>query len=153
MIGSMPTPGHTVRWTLAAALARRGVTPYALAKETGLSSNTVYPIARGDAKAISLETLGVLAAGLERLTGSPVAVSDLLELDATPGPDRAAPDLEDDEADSGPDPMGDLDTLLDLAARSATITPAREGRIPDRVPRPYTGTGLTIAEMISQDRN
>jgi hypothetical protein len=49
-------------------------------KQTGLSPNTIYPIVRGQAKAVSLETLGTLAAGIEALTGERPGIADLLEI-------------------------------------------------------------------------
>jgi DNA-binding Xre family transcriptional regulator len=77
------THPRSVRWNLALYLERLRVTPHALMRQTGLSSNTVYPIVRGEAKAISLETLAALAAGIEALTGQRPEISDLLEIAET----------------------------------------------------------------------
>ncbi len=83
------TQALPVQWNLAQYLERQRVTPHALMKETGLSPNTIYPIVRGEAKAVSLETLGVIAAGIESLTGHRPDVKDLFEitdlLDSKPG--------------------------------------------------------------------
>jgi DNA-binding Xre family transcriptional regulator len=80
----MPTTHpRSVRWNLAHYLERLRVTPHALMRETGLSSNTVYPIVRGEAKAVSLETLAALAAGIEALTGQRPEIADLLEIAET----------------------------------------------------------------------
>jgi len=76
-----------VRWKLAATLKERGVTPYGLVKASGLAQATVYAIAQGKAQAVELETLTKLVAGIERLTGKPAAVNDLLEVAReTPAP-------------------------------------------------------------------
>ncbi len=79
-----------VQWKLARFLERQRVTPHALMKATGLSPNTIYPIVRGKAKAISFETLGVIAAGIESLTGQRPEVADLFEIADTTQPDSSA---------------------------------------------------------------
>jgi len=83
------TPLPVARWKLAATLEKRGRTPYALIQASGLARGTVYAIARGEAQAVELGTLVKLAAGLEKLTGELVSVSDLLELEAAPTPVEA----------------------------------------------------------------
>ena len=68
-----------MKWTLKDYLNRHEVTPYQLAKATGLSVNTVYPLARGEAKGIQLETLQTVLSALDELTGERVALTDVLE--------------------------------------------------------------------------
>lgn len=71
----------TVRWKLDDLLKDAGITPYRLHKESGLAMNTVYALARGDSKQVRLETLEQLLPALEALTGHPVTISDLLEVE------------------------------------------------------------------------
>jgi transcriptional regulator with XRE-family HTH domain len=68
-----------MRWTLKDYLNQHDLTAYQLAKATGLSVNTIYPLARGEAKGIQLETLQTVLDALDDLTGKRVDVSDLLE--------------------------------------------------------------------------
>jgi DNA-binding Xre family transcriptional regulator len=70
-----------MKWTLKDYLAEHDLTPYQLAKATGLSVNTVYPLARGEAKGIQLETLQTVLSALDDLTGKRVELGDLLERD------------------------------------------------------------------------
>lgn len=68
-----------MKWKLKELLARENVTAYQLAKQTGLSVNTIYPLARGEAKRVSLDTLQTVADALDGLTNKRVSVCDLLE--------------------------------------------------------------------------
>lgn len=68
-----------MKWVLKDYLNRHEVTPYQLAKATGLSVNTVYPLARGEAQRISLDTLQTVLDALDKLTGERVELSDVLE--------------------------------------------------------------------------
>jgi DNA-binding Xre family transcriptional regulator len=72
-----------MRWTLKDYLARHDLTAYQLAKATGLSVNTIYPLARGEAKGIQLETLQTLLDALDELTGERVRITDVLEREAS----------------------------------------------------------------------
>ena len=69
-----------VRWNLGAYLEQHEITAYKLIKASGLHQNTVYALARGDYKAVSLETLAAVVRGLESLTGQPVTIGDVLEV-------------------------------------------------------------------------
>ncbi len=62
---------RVVRLTLYKLLKRRGLTPYALAKEAGLAFGTVYRMARKDGKFSRLEakTLDKLCAALDCTPG------------------------------------------------------------------------------------
>ncbi len=68
-----------MKWTLKEYLTRHDLTAYQLAKESGLSVNTIYPLARGEAKGIQLETLQTVIDALDELTGKRVNVTDLIE--------------------------------------------------------------------------
>jgi DNA-binding Xre family transcriptional regulator len=68
-----------MRWILREYLEANNLTGYALRKATGLSSNTIYPLVNGTAKATSLATLQKVIAGLRQLTGNAVSVCDLLD--------------------------------------------------------------------------
>lgn len=68
-----------MKWTLKDYLTQHDLTPYQLAKATGLSVNTIYPLARGEAQRVSLETLQTVLDALDELTGERVSVNDLLE--------------------------------------------------------------------------
>lgn len=66
-------------WTLAQTLQRRGISPHALIKATGLSKGTVYDIVNGKSQAITLETVDRLLDGLEQLTGQRLTLTDVLD--------------------------------------------------------------------------
>lgn len=68
-----------MKWTLKEHLDKHGVTPHQLAMKAGLSVNTVYPIARGEAKRVDLQTLDRVIDALDGLTGKRLSVCDLLE--------------------------------------------------------------------------
>ncbi len=70
-----------MKWTLKNYLIQHDLTAYQLAKVTGLSVNTIYPLARGEAKGIQLETLQTVLDALDTLTGKQVSLADVLERD------------------------------------------------------------------------
>jgi len=69
-------------------LDSHNVSAYRLAQETAgtLAPNTVYALARPTEKRVDLETLGEVMTALERITGQPVTLTDLLEVVADPIP-------------------------------------------------------------------
>lgn len=73
--------GYMLRWKLRDYLDSHGLSAYALTRTADVAPNTVYALARGDSERVSLEVLDKVLAGLERLTGRPVGVADLLERD------------------------------------------------------------------------
>lgn len=84
-----------MRWTLKDYLTQHNLTAYQLAKATGLSVNTIYPLARGEAQRVSLDTLQTVLDALDNLTGKRVDVSDLLERETSEyefGDDEPIPD-------------------------------------------------------------
>ena len=52
-----------------------------IVEKTGLSSNTVYPISRGEAQRVDRETLSKIIQALRELTGESIEVSDLLKFE------------------------------------------------------------------------
>lgn len=67
------------RFKLEPLLRQHKKTPLALAEASGLSKTTVYNIVNNKAKAIELQTLDKLMAGLEKLLGRPVRFDEILE--------------------------------------------------------------------------
>lgn len=65
-------------------------TPLALAEASGLSKTTVYNLVNNKAKAVELETLDKLMAGLEQLLGRPVRFDEILEKRPIPKEARLA---------------------------------------------------------------
>lgn len=70
-----------MKWKLKTYLEENGVTPHALALESKLSLNSVYPAVRGTAERVSLATLDRMLAALDQLTGKRVSLADVLERD------------------------------------------------------------------------
>lgn len=70
-----------MRWKLQAYLERHDLNAHRLVKASGLSSNTVYPMTRGETQRVSLATLETILLALRDLTGESVNVGDLLELE------------------------------------------------------------------------
>ncbi|MBS3968393.1 MAG: helix-turn-helix transcriptional regulator [Truepera sp.] len=70
-------------------------TPLALAEASGLSKTTVYNIVNNKAKAVELQTLDKLMAGLEKLLGRPVRFDEILEKRPTSKQERLAQLLKD----------------------------------------------------------
>jgi DNA-binding Xre family transcriptional regulator len=71
-------------WKLDLILRRHGKTPMALARASGLTKTTIYNMVNNSSKAVQLETLDKLVAGLEKLTGRRISVSDVLEREVKP---------------------------------------------------------------------
>lgn len=66
---------------LSALLAENGVSAYRVGQEAerfGVSRATIYALAKGRTQP-SLESLGVLVASLQEVTGKPIEVSKLLK--------------------------------------------------------------------------
>lgn len=71
-----------IRWKLAQYLSAHSLTPYSLAKASGIQRmNTIYRISRaGDEPTrIDLPTLAAIISGLRKLTGEDVQITDVLE--------------------------------------------------------------------------
>ena len=84
---------YTARLTVAACLEARGLSAYQVAMSglgTGaLDRGTAYRLARGDVRRVDLGSLEAIAGIVHALTGQPVALGELLSLEA-PKPYRAA---------------------------------------------------------------
>lgn len=68
-----------MKWKLKQYLEEHGLTPHALSRESNLSTATIYPMARGQAERISLQTMDRVIDALRSLTGERVDIADLLE--------------------------------------------------------------------------
>lgn len=66
-------------WKLETTLRQHRQTPLALARASGLTKTTVYNIVNAKAQAVEIETLDKLLAGLEKLIGKPMSISDVIE--------------------------------------------------------------------------
>ena len=75
-----------MRWKLKGYLEEHGVTAHALALESKLSLNSVYPVVRGTAERISLATLDRMLSALDQLTGEHASLADVLERDEAAPP-------------------------------------------------------------------
>ena len=85
-----------IRLNLNKFLVQHAVSPYRIVKETTLSPNTIYDLARKPAQRIDLATVGQVITALEKIIGQPVTINDLLEttpneafLETTKEPDFA----------------------------------------------------------------
>lgn len=71
-----------VRWKLADLLEERKITAYALTKASGLNRmTTVYRLAKrgSEPTRVDLPTLAGVLAGLRKLTGEDIQITDVLE--------------------------------------------------------------------------
>ncbi len=75
-----------IRWTLKNYLQEHDLSAYRLVQTAEVSPTTIYALARGTHERVSLEVLDKVLAALERLTGKPVEISDLLARDPDPEP-------------------------------------------------------------------
>lgn len=67
-----------MNWQLAEYLEAHNLTPYRLMEHSGLSSNTVYPMARNQAQRVSRDVLDRVIRSLRELTGKETQTSDIL---------------------------------------------------------------------------
>jgi hypothetical protein len=125
---------HTAQWKLADILRRHRKSALALAKASSLTKTTVYNILHNKSKAVELDTLGKLLAGLEALTGERMSFDDLLE--------RQAPSASIDALFQGAKPLhwANLDPLSSPTGAkpnaSATLRPNK----PSKSPKPPPGS-------------
>jgi DNA-binding Xre family transcriptional regulator len=80
----------TVQFNLETILRRNKKTASALIEATGLAKTTVYNIVNNKAKAVELETLEKLLVGLRKLTGQPLSMNDLFEVQPASREERLA---------------------------------------------------------------
>ena len=76
----------SIKVVLGDYLREHGLTPYRLVQETEgrLAKNTVYAMARGEAKRVDLRTLDTLMNALRRITGEAPSLEDVLVYTPTP---------------------------------------------------------------------
>ena len=67
-----------VRWKVKQFLDDHGLSTYRLWKESGLAMGTAYRLVRGDTTSLNADTLDKVMGTLQRLTGEPIGLSDLL---------------------------------------------------------------------------
>jgi DNA-binding Xre family transcriptional regulator len=75
MLEAMPE----LRWKLKEYLENNDVSAYSVAKETGLSLPSIYRLTNNHSRYIQFDTLISIMATIEKKTGKPVSVSDILE--------------------------------------------------------------------------
>ncbi len=68
-----------VHWRLREYLSEKGITVYRLSEESGVPKNTLYNLTNKKPARIDLTTLNAVLPALERLTGSPVELTELLK--------------------------------------------------------------------------
>lgn len=85
----------TVEWRLKDYLTAHDLTAYQLVKASNLAPNTVYSLARGKQTQVRLDTIAGVLGGLRQLTGSEVALTDILVHETKPEPE--ADDTDDQE--------------------------------------------------------
>ncbi len=68
-----------LRWKLKEYLEQNEVSAYSVAKETGLSLPSIYRLTNNHSRYIQFDTLISIMITIEKKTGKPVAVSDILE--------------------------------------------------------------------------
>ena len=128
---------------LSSFLERHAISAYRVVKETSgqLAPNTVYDLARKPARRIDLRTVGEVVNALERITGSPVTINDLLERVPEPEADENVP-LE---------PV-DLTDLIAAAVKDAKSSKPQGKPLGSRHPVTVRGHGPTIVELIREGR-
>ncbi len=77
----------TVEWRLKDYLVAHDLTAYQLVKASSLAPNTVYSLARGKQTQVRLDTIAGVLGGLRQLTGSEVALTDILVHETKPEPE------------------------------------------------------------------
>ena len=105
-----------IRWRLKNYLEANDLSVYRLVQTVEVSPTTVYALARGTHKRVSLEVLDKVLAGLEQLTGKPATLADLLvrepdpeDTTNPPAPKKSWRDLV--------GALNDPDSLTDIAER------------------------------------
>jgi DNA-binding Xre family transcriptional regulator len=72
---------HTMpfKWKVKPMLEAYNITPYRLAKDSGLSNTTVYAIVNGESENLQGRVLDKLLGTLEDLTGKKLRIQDVVE--------------------------------------------------------------------------
>lgn len=67
------------KWKVDKLLEAHNITPYRLAKDSGLSNTTVYAIVNGESENVQGKVLDRLLVTLEDLTGKKLRIQDVVE--------------------------------------------------------------------------
>jgi predicted transcriptional regulator len=67
------------KWKVDKLLEAHNITPYRLAKDSGLSNTTVYAIVNGESENLQGKVLDRLLVTLEDLTGKKLRIQDVVE--------------------------------------------------------------------------
>ena len=134
----------TIRLNLHRFLERHAISTYRVVKETSgtLAANTVYDLARRPAQRIDLDTVGAVVTALERITGEPVTIQDLLEFN----------DESHQVTTSQKTKTPDLATLTAVAVKAAQSTPRRGKPQGSSQPVTVRGPGPSVVEIIREGR-
>ena len=69
-----------IKWKLKDYLDTHDITAYKLIQRSGLASNTVYEMARGESESASLKTLETVIKTLSEVTREQVSLTDVVEI-------------------------------------------------------------------------
>ena len=132
-----------IQLNLSSFLERHAISAYRVVKETSgqLAPNTVYDLARKPARRIDLRTVGEVVNALERITGTPVTINDLLE---------RVPEVEAGEA--VPLEPVDLTDLIAVAVKKVKLFKPQGKPLGSSHPVTVRGPGPTIVELIREGR-
>ena len=124
-----------IRLNLNKFLVQHAINPYRIVKETTLAANTIYDLARKPAQRIDLATVGQVIVALEKITGQPVTINDLLE--TTPSEITKEPNLV---------------VLVKNAAKAVKKVTIKGKPIGSSQSVQIRGTGSSIVEIIREGR-
>ena len=133
-----------IQLNLSSFLERHAISAYRVVKETSgqLAPNTVYDLARKPARRIDLRTVGEVVNALERITGSPVTINDLLEHVSEVEPANVIAPLE----------SVDLTDLIANAVKTAKLSKPQGKPLGSSRPVTVRGTGPSIVKIIREGR-
>ena len=130
-------------------LEKRGLTAYAVWKESGLARNTVYDFARADSERnrIDLDKLSRAVHAVETLSGKPVIVNEVIEVINPTDPATLEANNENEIE------MHNLTTLFASAAKKLKAKPVQDGT-PEGSSEPASvkGKGPSLVEIIRDGR-
>jgi hypothetical protein len=127
-------------------LNRRGISAYRIVQETKgrVNAKAIYGLARSEhVKRLDLETLAAVMAALEKVSGEPVALSDLLEV---------TPEASDVVLIRSSLEEPDLVALTAKAAKAAKVSVATGKPKGSSQPVTIRGVGPSVVEIIRDGR-
>jgi hypothetical protein len=127
-------------------LNRRGISAYRIFQETKgrVNAKAIYGLARSEhVKRLDLETLAAVMAALEKASGEPVALSDLLEV---------TPEASDVVLIRSSLEEPDLLALTARAAKAAKVSVATGKPKGSSQPATIRGVGPSVVEIIRDGR-